>query len=174
MPPVEPENEQASQPPAPRAHLRKPIVFYAVAVAVLTADQASKLAVTSAFVPREPHPVIPGIVDLTYVTNTGGAFGLMPWATPALAVVAGLVAVALMVYGPRLMAAGRVVEVASALLLGGALGNLIDRARLGHVIDFVDLHFWPVFNIADIGITVGAILFVITVLLGSRKQNEEE
>jgi len=173
MPPVEPEDEQAAQPPPRGGHLRKPIVFYAVAAAVLAADQASKLAVVSAFVPRESHPVIPGIVDLTYATNTGGAFGLMPWATPVLAVVAGLVALALIVYGPRLAAAGRIIEVASALLLGGALGNLIDRARLGHVIDFVDLHFWPVFNIADMGITVGAILFVITVILGSQDRHEE-
>ncbi len=173
MHPVEPEDVPAAQPPAPRAHPRKPVVFYAVAAAVLVADQASKFAVVSAFAPRESHPIIPGVLDLTYTTNTGGAFGMMPWATSVLAVVAGLVAVALIVYGPRLTAAGRAIEVSSALLLGGALGNLIDRARLGHVTDFVDLHFWPVFNVADIGITVGAILFVITLLLESREQNEE-
>ena len=154
MAPAAIEDGQAAQSPSLRAHPRKPIVFYAVAAAVLVADQATKFAVVSAFAPRDPHPVIPGVLDLTYVTNTGGAFGLMPWATPVLAVVAGLVAVALIVYGSKLSAAGRAIEVSSALLLGGAVGNLIDRARLGHVVDFLDLHVWPVFNVADIGITV--------------------
>lgn len=164
MPSMASENRQTSQSPAPRAHLRKPTVFYAVAVTILAADQASKFFVASTFVLHEPHPVIPGIVDLTYATNTGGAFGLLPWATQILAVVAGLVAVALIVSGPRLAAAGRVIEIASALLLGGALGNLIDRVRLGYVIDFIHVHFWPVFNVADIGITVGAGLFIIAAL----------
>lgn len=164
MPAMETEDGQAAQSPSFRARPRKPIVFYAVAAAVLAADQISKYAVVSAFAPRDPHPIIPGVLDLTYVTNTGGAFGLMPWATPALAAVAGLVAVGLIVYGSKLAAAGRAIEVSSALLLGGAIGNLIDRTRLGHVVDFVDVHFWPVFNVADIGITVGAALFIIAVL----------
>jgi len=54
------------------------------------------------------------------------------------------------------------------MALGGAAGNLIDRLRLGYVIDFIDLHFWPVFNVADIGITCGAILVVIALLLNAR------
>ncbi len=164
MGPSTTEDGQAAQSPLLRAHPRKPIVFYAVAAAVLVADQLTKYAIVSAFAPRDPHPIIPGVLDFVYVTNTGGAFGLMPWATSVLAAVAGLVAVGLIVYGSKLAAAGRVIEVSSALLLGGALGNLIDRARLGHVVDFVDLHFWPVFNIADIGITVGAALFIIAAL----------
>lgn len=145
---------------------RVPALFYALAAAVLVADQAAKLAVVTYLQPHHPVTVIPGYLDLTYLTNTGGAFGVMPWATSALVLVACLVIIGLLVYGRRLAQAGRVVEAAAALILGGALGNLIDRVRLGHVVDFLDVHFWPVFNVADIGITLGAILLVLVMLRG--------
>ncbi len=144
--------------------VRRPFLFYLLALGVLCLDQASKLAVVSMLAPREPYPVIGGILDLTYVTNTGGAFSVLPWATSALAAVAGVVAIGLLLSGPRLAQAGRLVEAAAAMLLGGAVGNLVDRLRLGHVIDFIDLQVWPIFNVADIGITVGAILFIIAAL----------
>ena len=65
------------------------------------------------------------------------------------------------VYGIGMARANRVIAVGLALALGGAAGNLLDRLRLGHVIDFIDLHFWPVFNIADIAITCAAVLIVV-------------
>ena len=152
-----------------------PVWFYALAAAVLAVDQTSKLAVVSSLDPHSPVPVVPGYLDLTYLTNTGGAFGVLPWATWVLVGVACVVTVVLVAYRRRLAQAGRLVEAAAGLILGGALGNLVDRVRLGHVIDFIDLHFWPVFNVADIGITVGAILLVLTMLVGPRtRPNSKE
>jgi len=159
---------------APSGRHRPPTLFYVLAAAVLAVDQASKLAVITRLPPHQPLHLIDGYLDLTYVTNTGGAFGLMPWATPMLAVVACAVAVLLLAHGRRLAQAGVLVEAAAALLLGGALGNLIDRVRLGHVVDFVDVHFWPVFNIADIGITAGALLLVVATLLTVRAGGGQE
>ncbi|MCD6362249.1 MAG: signal peptidase II [Armatimonadetes bacterium] len=144
-----------------------PVLFYALAALVLAADQASKLVVASSLQMRTPLPVIPGYLDFTYVVNRGGAFGLMPWATWMLVAVACLVIIALVAYGRRLAEAGLLVESATAMILGGALGNLLDRVRLGHVVDFIDVHFWPVFNVADIAITAGAFLLIVAMLRGT-------
>ncbi len=106
---------------------------------------------------------------LTWATNTGGAFGVFDSRTGVLAAVAALVVVALGVLAPRL-GGGRLLAVAVASVMGGAMGNLIDRVRVGYVIDYIDLNFWPlvnwpVFNIADIAITVGAALLIVATLL---------
>ena len=172
--PPEGAAETAPGERVPSGRSRPPALFYVLAAVVLAVDQVSKLIVVAFLQPHQPLHVIDGYLDLTYVTNTGGAFGLMPWATPMLAVVACAVAVLLLVHGRRLASAGSLVEVSAALLLGGALGNLIDRVRLGHVIDFVDVHFWPVFNVADMGITVGALLLVIATALTTRGGGGQE
>ena len=129
--------------------------------ALIAADQALKLAVRSTFAPGQSAPLLPPVVYLTYVQNTGMAFGLFrgfPYVFVALAVV---------------VAAWIVRELASShdrdpwtrwalvLVLGGAIGNLIDRVRLGFVTDFIDLRVWPVFNLADSCITVGVALLVL-------------
>ena len=99
-------------------------------------------------------PLLPGVLHLTYVQNTGAAFGLFRGCAGlfiALAVViAGWVSVELSQRPHPTL--GRV---GLSLILGGAVGNLIDRARLGSVIDFIDLRVWPVFNLADSAITIG-------------------
>jgi len=161
-PPQPPAGPPATSPPTARPPA--PLLLYGLAAAWLGIDQATKAAVVATLRPREPVTVIPHLLDLTYLTNTGGAFGVLPWATPVLVAVACLVIALLVLYGRRLVQAGPLVEVAAALILGGALGNLIDRVRLGYVVDFLDLHFWPVFNIADIGITVGALLMVLAMM----------
>lgn len=151
--------------PAPAAG-RLTLMVYLTAVAVLVADQASKLAAVAWLQPVHSVPVLGPYLSLTYATNTGGAFGVLPAATVALAavavaVVAGLIAAAARLEGNRLLGA------AVACLLGGALGNLVDRLRVGHVIDFIDVHFWPIFNLADVGIVVGAGLLVIATAAGA-------
>ena len=109
--------------------------------------------------------LIPGVLDLRYTTNPGGAFGLfggIPWL---------FVAISLVVIGAVLVASTRLPGTATAvglgLVLGGALGNLTDRAIRGpgfsgEVVDFVDLQIWPIFNVADAAIVLGALtLFVL-------------
>lgn len=162
-----------SRPPK-RARLT--LLVYATAAAVLAADQGSKLLAMGLLRPVGSIPLLGRYVSLTWATNTGGAFGLLPSATPVLAGIAAVVVVALVVLAQRL-AGGRLVAVAMACLLGGALGNLIDRLRLGYVVDFIDLYFWPIFNIADIAITVGAGLLLVSVITGATQSpttSEEE
>ena len=128
---------------------------------MLAADQASKWFALE-FLSRVPTvPMIPGVFHLTLVRNSGVAFGLFKghglWITVGtLAILAGLFRTTLR---PD---RGKWVPVCLALILGGAAGNLIDRMRFGGVIDFLDFRVWPVFNLADSCITVGALLLAVS------------
>lgn len=137
--------------------------FYSLAGLVLVADQGTKHLVAGAFQPGDSRVVLPGLFSLTFVRNTGGAFGILPAGTLGLAAAALLAAGAIIVYTSRLpRPLPRVLAVALALPLGGALGNFLDRVRLRYVVDFFDLHVgrhqWPVFNIADSAICIGVAL----------------
>lgn len=116
--------------------------------------------------------IIPGFFDLTFARNTGGAFSFMhtrPW-------VIGLIATAMitgiLIWVYRMPQRQRIVQFAFGLIIGGAIGNLIDRARFGYVVDFLDFyyvsggmkHAWPTFNVADIAIVCGIILFMYLTL----------
>jgi len=152
------------------------ILALAVAAGVIVADQLTKWWVVSALALGETHDLIPGVLYLHRVENSGAAFGLLPGAGSfiALGAVAAAVLIGLVVH--RLE--GRLETVAMGLVLGGAVGNLIDRIFRGpglvdgKVVDFVRFDFWrsfPAFNIADSGITVGACLAILALLLASRK-----
>ncbi len=183
-----PHGDPLLHPPAPRSEpaaephdigwraLLKPSLVIAAAVIVLF-DQATKALVGAAIPLYESVTIIPGLVDFTHVRNTGAAFGLMNTADlpmkGALMIGMALIAIAAIgAYGAPLRANENVARAGLALVLGGAIGNLIDRARLGYVLDFVDVysgawHFWA-FNVADAAISIGAIL-VIFDLLGLRR-----
>jgi len=104
-------------------------------------------------------PLLRNVFHLTYVENKGAAFGLPlpPW---LLSLIAAAAVVAIGFYWRRIRNRGRLVVGAVALLLGGTMGNLIDRLRWGYVVDFLDFRVWPVFNVADIAVTVGMFLLV--------------
>jgi signal peptidase II len=135
---------------------------------VIAADQVVKLIVVGALQPYTPHPVIPGFLNWTLAFNTGAAFsfladqeGWQRWFFTLLAVVV----VGVLVLWLRRTARGDWrTALPLALVIGGALGNLIDRIRLGHVIDFIQVYLgsWPFpsFNVADSAISVGAVLLV--------------
>lgn len=121
----------------------------------LGVDQVTKHVVATAFSPNESLPLLAPILHLTYVQNTGAAFGLFKGQQGLFILLSALIILwiawellARPSDAPRMW-------IGCALILGGAAGNLIDRARLGFVIDFIDLRVWPVFNIADSAITVG-------------------
>ncbi len=145
--------------------------LYSLALGVLLADQASKLWVLHAHVywPEEGLELIPGFFALWFNVNTGGAFGILPHGTQILALAAGIAAVAIVVYSARApMPLPRLLGFALALPLGGALGNLLDRVRLGHVIDFLALYAgphrdwtFPIFNLADTAICTGVGLLAL-------------
>ena len=140
------------------------LLVYVVAGGVVVLDQVAKWLVLRAMPAGESWPVLGPYLSITLRYNPGAAFSLFPSATTALAIIAILTIVLIATYGIRLARADGVISAGLALALGGAIGNLLDRLRLGHVVDFVDVHFWPVFNIADIAITGGAILIVIALV----------
>ena len=127
----------------------------------LGADQLTKRLIAMSFMPGQSLPLIPSLLSLTYVQNTGAAFGLLKgrqWLFIALSVmIVGWMGWELLTKRPL----AAVVVWGSSLIIGGALGNLIDRLRVGHVIDFIDLHVWPVFNVGDSAITIGVGLLIL-------------
>jgi signal peptidase II len=99
-------------------------------------------------------------VRLDYTLNTGAAFGILRTRGILFALVAIVVSVGIVVYYRAVAASPVLVRTALALVLGGAIGNLVDRIRLGYVVDFVDLRWWPVFNVADSSIVIGVCLLI--------------
>ena len=130
-----------------------------LALGVVALDQATKWWMLRALVFGESVPVIPGVFHLTLVRNTGVAFG---WFAGQGGVVLGvtvtLILLLLLTLRSRSGSAHPPVPWSMGLILGGALGNLLDRVRFGAVIDFLDFRVWPVFNAADSCITIGAVL----------------
>ncbi len=145
--------------------------WFALALAVVVADQLCKWAVLAVFAPGERR-ALSGFFNLVLAFNKGAAFSFLAgapgWQTPlfiAVAVVAIVVVSVLLVRSP----ADPLVRAGLALILGGAFGNLIDRVRYGQVVDFLDFHVyswhWPAFNVADSAITIGAGLLIYESLL---------
>jgi len=147
------------------------VPLYAIALAVVAADQVSKLVVASTMRLGQSISVVPGLFDLSYVLNPGAAFGILASRSPAFRspffVVVSLLAIALIVYyyHRHLDEPTRLPAAALGLILGGAVGNLIDRLRVGMVIDFLDFHLsgyhWPAFNVADAAISIGVALMLL-------------
>lgn len=142
---------------------------------VLVMDQATKAMALKQLIGAPPVVIIPGFFDLSLVYNTGAAFGLFNnatgWQNAFFIAVAVLVSAFLLPSMYRLTRADRQTAIAFALIFGGAVGNVIDRATRGYVVDFIhwfyrDWH-WPTFNIADAAITVGAVILVLD-LVGLR------
>lgn len=141
------------------------LALYAAAAVAYVLDRVTKLWVEAALAGRAPIEIVPGVLSFNYTTNSGGAFGLgrsAPWVFAGATV---LVSVVIVFVSFRLDR--RPLALALGLILGGALGNLTDRilngpGLSGSVIDFIDLQVWPVFNLADASIVVGAILLAMS------------
>lgn len=145
---------------------------------LIVADQALKIWAVTKLQPQGSIPVIRGFFHLTYVENRGAAFGLFQGQTSAFIFIAAITMVVILFYLSNLEEDEEMVAVALALIFAGAVGNLIDRIRLGYVIDY--LHFfyqkvhWPVFNLADVVIDVGVGLIVLDLLLEWRREAKRE
>ncbi len=137
---------------------------------VVAADQLTKFLIVRSFSPGESLPLLGSILSLTYVQNTGAAFGLFKGQQGLFIVLA----VAVMGWAAwhlwRGVPVQPLVRWGLSLVLGGAMGNLIDRIRLGHVVDFLDLHWWPVFNVGDSAITIGVFLLILQTIVPSLRR----
>jgi signal peptidase II len=145
---------------------------YAAGLGVYVLDRLTKVWAESVLAGGPPITVIPKVFRLNFATNPGGAFGLFG-GLPALFLVATLVAVTAIVVASRHVSIPSV-AIGLGFIMGGALGNLTDRivrgsGLRGTVVDFLDFHVWPVFNVADMGIVIGAAL----VLLASARARRE-
>jgi signal peptidase II len=150
-------------------------------VGIVVADQISKALVRRALALHDTIEVIAGWLNLTRVHNTGAAFGMFnamdfPMKTAVLTIVATLALAGVAWYAVTVPASDRLARYGVASILGGAVGNLIDRATVGYVLDYVDAyyngwHFWA-FNVADAAITIGVVLMILDLLgLGRRASN---
>ena len=139
----------------------------AVGGAAILADQVTKRIVDGALALGETRHVA-GPLDIHHVQNTGIAFGLFPRATPIVIVLTSLVIAWLLVVFARSGARHPVLPVGLGLVVGGSVSNLADRVRLGHVTDFLDVGWWPAFNLADTFIVVGVGLLVGAALIADR------
>jgi signal peptidase II len=132
----------------------------AVALVVIAADQLSKAAVRGSIAPGEERKLLPG-VQLVDTRNRGVAFGFLPGHHLVVSVIVAAVLVSLLAYFARHLSRP-LLWLPTGMLLGGALGNVIDRVRLGWVTDFVKLPLgWPPFNLADAAITIGVLVLVV-------------
>lgn len=132
---------------------------------VIVADQITKFVILRSLPFGASRPVLGPLLSLTHTRNTGGAFSLFQANNEIFIVVASLATVALLVAYHRYHRDHLPVAAALALALGGAIGNLIDRIRYGYVVDFFDIHIWPIFNIADSAITVAIVVLLWRFLL---------
>ena len=132
------------------------MLLFLVSVAVVLFDQMVKRLIMSDMTLGMSIPVLPGIFHITYIQNPGAAFGILAQQRWLFIAVGFLFVGATVWFQRRIRRASRWLQWGTALLLGGAVGNLIDRIRWGQVVDFLDFRIWPVFNIADISIVVGA------------------
>lgn len=134
--------------------------FFIITSLVFLADQAVKFRVHHGMMLNQSIPLLDGILSLTYVRNKGAAFGLL-WGDSFFLILVGAVVVALIVYFHKKVKSNDFMQLPLAFLLGGSLGNIFDRVFRTYVIDYIDFHFFPVFNLADIMINVGVFLIII-------------
>jgi signal peptidase II len=143
-----------------------------VAALVYGLDRVTKFLAEQNLQGRDPLELVPGVLQLRYTTNPGGAFGLFGEASWLFVTISAVVILVVVVASRNLPSMATAVGL--GLVLGGAVGNLTDRlirgtGFTGEVVDFIDLHVWPVFNLADTGIVVGAVLLLLTGIRRDRR-----
>lgn len=168
---AKPDSSQTKRAPALQ-HL----LLFVVAMAAIVLDQASKYLVETQMPLNTTYAPIPGletIFRITHISNTGAAFGLFAQGGVLFMLVAAVVSVVIILYNFSLPRGFFLLRVALGLQLGGALGNLIDRVRLGHVTDFLDFGPWPVFNLADTSIVAGVVILGVLMLSEQRREQAQ-
>jgi signal peptidase II len=156
--------------------------YYALTALVIFVDHLTKWLVRSRMDYREVVEIVPDYLRLSYIRNSGVAFGLFAdiesaWKPYILAAMAVLAVIVIVIYAARMPSSRLLLQVALALTMGGILGNFVDRIMHGSVVDFIELHIgesfhWPTFNVADSAITVGIALLLIDTLKNPESEQD--
>jgi signal peptidase II len=148
-----------------------------LALAVVALDQATKHVVMWSIPFQTSRPVLGDLVRLTYIKNQGIAFGLFSNQRLPFSLVSIVAMLLILLALRRIPVEARAARYAMATILGGAAGNLIDRIRFREVVDFIDIGLgsmrWPVFNVADMAVTVGVLLFLLGTMFRSEQRGEK-
>lgn len=154
---------------------RIPLLICAI---ILPLDQLTKLAVEHYLPVYDVRVIIPGLLSLTHVENKGAAFGILahhPFSGTIFTIVSIAAILLIVLYLARSKSNEVRISICLSLALAGAIGNLIDRIRIGRVIDFIDFHYkgwhWPAFNVADASITIGIILLAIGIVFLDKRES---
>lgn len=143
-----------------------------IILGLILADQLSKQYIQSTMSLEMSIAVIPNIFHITYILNPGAAFGILEHQRWFFIMIAIMMLGIIVYYYPKLKEEHPLVRLGTALLVGGAVGNLIDRVQTGYVVDFLDFRIWPIFNVADMGIVIGVGIIVYTLFFLTNKKDE--
>lgn len=157
-----------------RTLLRRIFPFLIVSFPILVLDQLTKSWVVNNLQVNEsiyPIPALRGLFSITYLTNTGVAFGLFKESGTFFIFLVGIVIAVLLYMFVNLETNQRLARIALAMAVSGAVGNLFDRLRVGYVVDFIDFRFVPVFNIADFAVVFGIVLLMISMWYEGRGED---
>ena len=163
-----PAGQRAKKQTVSAARSPRALSSWLIGGLIFAADQLTKAFIVSALAPGESRPLIPNLLHLTHVQNTGAAFGLFK-GRQLLFIVLTIGVILWLLRELRRPSLPRAMRWGCALVVGGAAGNLLDRWRLGYVVDFIDLRVWPVFNVGDSAITVGIALLCLRSLRAARQ-----
>ena len=157
------------------------MTFYLIAVAIILLDQATKRVIVGTLQLGQGLPIVPGFFDLVFVLNPGAAFSFLATLpdsvrNPFFITISVTAVILILVYRTRHLQQHELASLSLALVLGGAIGNLIDRLRYGMVVDFLLVHVyeyhWPAFNVADAAISLGVTLMVLEMVLEWRRERK--
>ena len=147
--------------------------YFSLTLILLIIDRLTKWWISSTLDRGVPNDLIGNVIRLTRVHNDGGAFGIFPGGGIVFLVVSGVVSLILFLILLTMQIDSRLIRTGMAFVLAGALGNLVDRIQWGYVLDFFEFRGFPIFNVADACITVGAGLIVLAIVFGGERNRSE-
>lgn len=147
--------------------------FLGIIILMLGLDQVSKWLVRDAMDLGQSIPIISSLMSLTYIENRGAAFGIMAGGRVLFIALTFLLLAFLLWYRHQNKHQSFLLEISTGLIIAGALGNLIDRIAKGSVTDFIDFHFFPIFNVADIAVTCGVFLMAVFIFKDENKSTNK-
>ncbi len=140
---------------------KKNIIVFSTALLIVLLDQLTKFLVKQNLQLNQSISIIKNVLHFTYITNTGSAFGLFKRLNIFFILFSIIVIVVIFYFVQKIKKNGKALQFSIGLLLGGTIGNLIDRLVYGSVIDFIDFRIWPVFNVADSAVTISIVLLIV-------------